>query len=104
MVRFDHWGAANCGLQLGENLTGLYAARPPLRAVRIGALISFIPPHVQAFRLLSSVTETIPAVSSSPSVRSDYEYFILRNALDGFLGREASKGSHLSLKRFRQES
>jgi hypothetical protein len=53
-VRFDHWGAANCTLQLGENLTSLYAARPPLRAARIGASINFIPPHVQPFRVLSS--------------------------------------------------
>src|SRR6267378_1847973 len=42
VVRFDHWGAANCGLQLGENLTSLYAARPPRRAARIGALINSI--------------------------------------------------------------
>jgi len=55
VVRFDHWGAAKCGLQLGENLTSLYAVRPPLRAARIGALINFIPPHVQAFQLLSRV-------------------------------------------------
>ncbi len=75
MVRFDHWGAANCGLQLGENLTGLYAARPPVRAARIGALINFIPPYVQAFWFLSSVAEAISAVSPSPSVRSDYELF-----------------------------
>jgi len=44
VVRFDHWGAAACGLQLGENLTGLYAARPPQRAARIGASINFIGP------------------------------------------------------------
>jgi len=54
-LRFDHWGAANCGLQLGENLTSLYAARPPQRAARIGALINFIAVHVQPFQCLSSV-------------------------------------------------
>ncbi|OLA97649.1 MAG: hypothetical protein AUH19_03490 [Verrucomicrobia bacterium 13_2_20CM_55_10] len=54
-LRFDHWGAAKCGLQLGENLTSLYAARPPQRAARIGALINFIPLHVQPFLSLSSL-------------------------------------------------
>ncbi|PYJ47573.1 MAG: hypothetical protein DME85_04790 [Verrucomicrobia bacterium] len=38
-----------------RNLTSLYAARPPLRAARIGALINFIPLHVQRFPGLSSV-------------------------------------------------
>jgi len=38
-----------------RSLTSLYAARPPLRAARIGALINFIPPHVQPFPSLSSV-------------------------------------------------
>jgi hypothetical protein len=71
VVRFDHWGAANCGLQLGENLTSLYAARPPQRAARIGALINFIPLHVQPFRCLSSVAPAISAVSSSPTEESD---------------------------------
>src|SRR5438309_9470289 len=66
-VRFNHWGAANCGLQLGENLTSLYAARPPRRAARIGALINFIPLHVQPFRCLSSVAPAMSAVSSSPN-------------------------------------
>ncbi|PYJ59198.1 MAG: hypothetical protein DME74_12935 [Verrucomicrobia bacterium] len=56
-LRFDHWGAANCGLQLGENLTSLYAARPPQRAARIGALINFIPLHVQPFPSLSSLAQ-----------------------------------------------
>jgi len=53
-LRFDHWGAADCGLQVGENLTSLYAARPPQRAARIGALINFIALHVQPFAGLSS--------------------------------------------------
>ena len=56
-VRFDHWGAANCGLQLGENLTSLYAARPPQRAARIGALINFMAFDVQPFAGLSSVAK-----------------------------------------------
>lgn len=55
--RFDHWGAANRGLQLGENLTSLYAARPPLRAARIGALMNFISPDVQAFVSLSRLAQ-----------------------------------------------
>src|SRR5207249_10841859 len=38
-----------------RNLTSLYAARPPQRAARIGALMNFIPPHVQPFPSLSSV-------------------------------------------------
>ena len=41
-VRFDHWGAANCGLQLGEIERAFYAACPPRRAALIGALIVFI--------------------------------------------------------------
>jgi len=71
VVGFDHWGAANCGLQLGENLTSLYAARPPQRAARIGALINFIALHVQPFQYLSSVAPAISAVSSSPTEESD---------------------------------
>ena len=54
---FDHWGAADCGLQLGENLTSLYAARPPRRAARIGALINFMALDVQPFANLSSVAK-----------------------------------------------
>jgi len=38
-----------------RNLTSLYAARPPQRAARIGALINFIPLHVQPFPCLSSI-------------------------------------------------
>src|SRR2546423_11323659 len=50
-----------------RNLTSLHAARPPRRAARIGALINFIPLHVQPFRCLSSVAPAISAVSSSPN-------------------------------------
>jgi hypothetical protein len=74
-VRFDHWGAAKCGLQLGENLTSLYAARPPQRAARIGALIIFIAPHVQAVFELVECRPAISAVSPYRRGRSDYEYF-----------------------------
>ena len=56
-LTFDHWGAADCGLQLGENLTSLYAARPPQRAARIGALINFMALDVQPFANLSSVAK-----------------------------------------------
>src|SRR5882762_7164748 len=75
VVRFDHWGAANCGLQLGENLTSLYAARPPQRAARIGALINFIPLHVQPFRSLSKYRPAISAISPYRRGRNDYKYF-----------------------------
>ncbi|PYI72594.1 MAG: hypothetical protein DMF02_03160 [Verrucomicrobia bacterium] len=40
-----------------RNLTSLYAARPPLRAARIGALINFIASDVQPFSFLSSVVQ-----------------------------------------------
>jgi hypothetical protein len=39
---FDHWGATECGLQLGEIETRGYPACPLRRAARIGALIVFI--------------------------------------------------------------
>ncbi len=63
VVRFDHWGAANCGLQLGENLTSLYAARPPQRAARIGASINFIGPSCTAVSMLVQCRSAISAVS-----------------------------------------
>src|SRR6267378_1985338 len=92
VVRFDHWGAANCGLQLGENLTSLYAARPPQRAARIGALINFIPLHVQLFRYLSSVAPAISAVSYSPTDKSDpifyFQLIIARMVLDEIQARQ----------------
>ena len=62
-VRFDHWGAADCGLQLGENLTSLYAARPPLRAARIGALINFIGSSCTAVSVLVQCRPEMSAVS-----------------------------------------
>ena len=77
VVRFDHWGAADCGLQLGENLTGLYAARPPQRAARIGASINFIGPSCTAVSVLVQYRSAISDVSPCRRVRSDYEYFIL---------------------------
>jgi len=40
-----------------RNLTSLYAARPPLRAARNGALIIFIALHVKPFPSLSSAVE-----------------------------------------------
>jgi len=40
-----------------RSLTSLYAARPPQRAARIGALINFIPLHVQPFPSLSSLAQ-----------------------------------------------
>src|SRR5437763_3495868 len=54
-----------------RKLTSLYAARPPRRATRIGALINFIPLHVQSFRCLSSKALAILAVSFSPTDESD---------------------------------
>jgi hypothetical protein len=87
-----------------RNLTSLYAARPPLRTARIGALINFIPPHVQGFWFLSSVAEAISAVSPSPVARSNYEYFIVplpgRESLDGFSDLNRAGQWRLSLRRF----
>jgi hypothetical protein len=74
-VRFNHWGAANCGLQLGENLTSLYAARPPQRAARIGALINFIGSSCTAVSVFVQWPPVISAVSLYRRGRSDYEYF-----------------------------
>jgi hypothetical protein len=74
-VRFNHWRAPNCGLQLGENLTSLYAARPPQRAARIGALINFIGSSCTAVSELVQWPPAIPAVSLYRRGRSDYEYF-----------------------------
>ena len=88
------------GAPTWRNLTSLYAARPPLRAARIGALINFIALDVQAFASLSSVVEMISAVSPSPSDRSDYELFYHTSVLDAFLRREPSRGRCLSLMRF----
>jgi hypothetical protein len=59
-----------------RNLTSLYARRPPLRTARIGALINFIPPHVQVFWFLSITAEPILAVSPSASTGNDCEYFL----------------------------
>ena len=70
-VRFNHWDAANCGLQLGENLTSLYAARPPQRAARIGALINFIGSSCTAVSVFVQWPPVISAVSSSPTEESD---------------------------------
>jgi hypothetical protein len=67
VVRFDPLGCRELRAPTWGNLTSLYAARPPRRAARIGAVINFIPLHVQPFRYLSSVAPTTSAVSSSPT-------------------------------------
>ena len=63
------------GLQLGENLTSLYAARPPQRAARTGALINFIGPSCTAVSVFVQHRTAISAVSPYRRGRSDYEYF-----------------------------
>src|SRR6476646_2126923 len=60
-----------------RSLTSLYAARPPRRAARIGALINFIAPPVQAVWVSVQSGEVISAVSSSPAATSDYQIFVL---------------------------
>ena len=63
-----------------RSLTSLYAARPPQRAARIGALINFIGSSCTAVSELVQRLPEMSAVSPYRRGRSDYEYFPLNQA------------------------
>jgi hypothetical protein len=71
-----------------RSLTSLYAADPRLRAARIGALINFIAPSVQAFVSLSSAAQSFSVVSRSPAVESVSRIYFKS---DGYYGLSLRK-------------
>ena len=74
VVRFDHWGAANCGLQLGEVNEPLY--RPPAPAGSANRRVDqFHPSSCTAVSVLVQFRSAISGVSPYRRERSGYEYF-----------------------------
>lgn len=73
--RFDHWGAAECGLQLGVIQTRAQAAcRNP--AARSGALIFFICILFTADSVPVHSAEELSIVSASGTERREFIFFL----------------------------